>query len=130
MAQSTNLSLVDGEQILFTMPVKVLSKNPFQMILAIFLGIFVRAQLIVTNKRIAVEGQKIQFWCLEKGMFFDSYLPQSITKVGFYYEPSCCCKSYILDMTFSSGEQFMYIIKGAKESAIEAGNTIVRAFVH
>ena len=39
-------------------------------------------------------------------------------------------KSYVLDMTFSSGEQFMYIIKGAKESAIEAGNVIVKAFVH
>ena len=130
MAKSTNLTLVEGEQILVTMPVKVLNKNPLQMILAFLLVIFVRAQLIVTNKRIVVEGQNIQFWCIEKGMSFDSYLPQSITKVGFYYEPSCFCKSYVLDMTFSSGEQFMYIIKGAKESAIEAGNVIVKAFVH
>ena len=130
MAKSTNLSLVEGEQILFTMPVKVINKNPLQMLLAIFVGMFVRAQLIVTNKRIVVEGQKIQFWCIEKGMFFDSYLPQSITKTGFHYEPSCCCQAYILDMTFSSGEQLMYIIKGAKESAIDACNMIIKTFVH
>ena len=130
MASHSNLALVEGEQIFFTLPVKVLNKNPLQKLFAMLFGSFMRAQLIVTNKRIVVEGQKIQLWCLEKGMSFSSYLPQSITKVGFFYEPAMCCKSFVLDMTFSSGESFMYIIKGAKESAVDACNMMIKTFVH
>ena len=118
---------------LFTLPVKVLSKNPlqklFQVLAMVFTGSYLRAQLIVTNKRVVVEGQVIQWWCLEKGMAFESYLPQSITKIGFSYKPSCCCKSYTLEMTFSSGESFMYIISGAKQSAIDACNAAIKTFV-
>lgn len=129
MARHTNLTLVDGEQILITIPVKVLSKNPLQLLVAIFFGCFVRAQLIITNKRIVIEGQDIQLWCLEKGALFSSYLPQSITKIGFFYKPSCCCKSYVLEMSFSSGEKFLYIVKGGKEDAITACNMITSTFV-
>ena len=129
------------EPIKFSIPAEVwaTTSNPIANMIAkivqfinMLFGHRERAQLIVTNKRVVLETQSITWYCIEAGASFTTYLPQSISSVGYAYSPmflGCLCRKYVLAMNFNSGTGFNFVLKGGERQATEVCNAMIAALV-